>query len=339
MTLLRAGIIGLGVGESHIEGYRRHPACEVVALAEFDADKAAAAREKYPEMRVHESAERLIDDPTIDVISIASFDTYHSDQVIRSLNAGKHVFVEKPLCLTESEFAAIRTAHRTRPDLILSSNVILRRSPRFLDLKQRIAAGELGQIFNLEGDYNYGRIHKLTEGWRGTEPYYSVVHGGGVHIVDLLEWLAGDRVVEVSAFGNRIATEGSKFHHDSTVVAILRFDGGAVGKMTANFGCVFPHFHRLAIYGTKASFVQEPDDARLYRSRDPAARWEVLSTPYPAVAKGDLIPSFVAAVLGEGEADVTTADVFRTMALCLAIERAARTGNTVYVDEIMSLEA
>src|SRR6185437_3623315 len=304
MAKLRAGIIGLGVGERHIAGYRRHADCAVVAVADIDPGKRDAARGNYPELRVHESAEALIDDREIDVVSIASYDEDHAAQVLRALSAGKHVFVEKPLCQTAEELAAIRTALAGQPTLRLSSNLILRQTPRFRALKARIAAGEFGRLFHLEGDYNYGRIHKIIDGWRGRQDFYSVMLGGGVHVVDLVTWLAGERVVEVAAFGNRIATSGTGFRFDDMVIAILRFESGLVGKVAANFACVFPHFHRLLVYGTAASFENGIEEGSLWRSRDPEAAPEAMREDYPGAAKGDLIPSFVDAVLGRGGAEV-----------------------------------
>jgi len=56
------------------------------------------------------------------------------------LATGKHVFVEKPLCETAAELAAIRAALARRPELRLSTNLILRRTPRFRALKSRIEA-------------------------------------------------------------------------------------------------------------------------------------------------------------------------------------------------------
>ena len=81
---------------------------------------------------------------------------------------------EKPLCLFLDEAVQIADALRKRPDLKLSSNLILRCSPRFKELKARILDGELGEIYAIEADYNYGRIEKLTDGWRGKIDFYSV---------------------------------------------------------------------------------------------------------------------------------------------------------------------
>jgi predicted dehydrogenase len=331
MAKLRAGIIGLGVGERHIAGYRSHPDCAVAAVADFDPAKRDAARRAYPDLRVHDSADALLDDRDVDVVSIASYDEDHAAQVLRALAAGKHVFVEKPLCQTESELAAIRAALARRPELRLSSNLILRRTPRFRALKSRIASGEFGRLFHIESDYNYGRIHKIVEGWRGRQDFYSVMLGGGVHVVDLVTWLAGERVAEVAAFGNRIATAGTGFRFDDMVVAILRFENGLVGKVAANFACVFPHFHRLLVYGTEATFENGFARGRIWRSRDRDVEPLALDEAYPGTGKGDLIPPFIDTILGRGTPEVGEQDVFAAMAVCLAIDEAARTDKVVKV--------
>ena len=331
MAPLRAGIIGLGVGERHIAGYRRHLDCTVVAVADIDPAKQEAARRNYPSLRVHGTAEALLNDPSIDVVSIASYDEGHAAQVLHALAAGKHVFVEKPLCQTADELAAIRVALARQPGLRLSSNLILRRTPRFRTLKTRIEAGEFGRLFHIEGDYNYGRIHKIVDGWRGRQDFYSVMLGGGIHVVDLVIWLAGERVAEVAAFGNRIATAGAGFRFDDMVVAILRFESGLVGKVAANFACVFPHFHRLLVYGTAASFENGFASGRLWRSREPNAEPILLDDAYPGTEKGDLIPPFLDAILGRGEPEVGERDVLDAMAVCLAINEAAQNGAVVKV--------
>jgi predicted dehydrogenase len=329
MTRLRAGIIGLGVGERHIAGYRAHEDCEVVALADFDAGKREMAAARYPGLKLYATAEALLDDPGIDVVSIASYDEAHFAQVRRALDAGKHVFVEKPLCQSREELATLHAALARNARLRLSSNLILRRTPRFCALKERIGSGDFGRLFHLEADYNYGRINKIIEGWRGRQEFYSVMLGGGVHVVDLLLWLAGERVVEVAGFGNRIATTGTPFRFDDMAVAILRFASGATAKVTANFACVFPHFHRLLVYGTAATFENGFEHGLVWRSREPGAMPERMDEAYPGAEKGDLIPSFIDAILGRRTAEIAERDVFDAMSVCLAIDEACRRGAIV----------
>ncbi|MBI4356621.1 MAG: Gfo/Idh/MocA family oxidoreductase [Gammaproteobacteria bacterium] len=332
-TALRVGIIGLGVGEQHIEGYRKAPHCTVEALCDFDPQKLQAVGSRWKIRRLITHAEDILSDPNIDVISIASYDNYHADQIVQALQNNKHVFVEKPLCLFEEEACRIRQQLNAKPHLKLSSNLILRKSPRFIDLKQKIQSGVLGKIFYIEGDYNYGRLHKITEGWRGSLPFYSVVYGGGVHIIDLLLWLVEEDIVEVSAFGNKRSTEGSSFRYHDMVVSIIQFKSGGVGKVTANFGCVYPHFHKLSVYGTAATFENTPKGAWLYQSgkEDPSA----IDTPYPGVAKSDLIENFTRSIMEPSFLmDVTAEDVFRAMSVCFAIEKAGSASKKIKVQYI-----
>lgn len=332
MTRLRAGVIGLGVGEKHAEALRAHPDCELAVLCDRDPARLREVMQRFPGVRGIERDQDVLRDPGIDLVCIASHDNFHFEQTIEALEYGKHVFVEKPFVVQPDEARAVRQMLRRRSSLRLSSNLVLRASPRFADLKGRIESGELGRLFCLEADYNYGRLHKITEGWRGKLDFYSAVHGGGVHVVDLLMWLADERIVEVSAFGTAIASEGSGFQNFDTVVAALRFAGGAVGKIGVNFGCMFPHFHNVLVYGTQATFVNGLEHALLYTSRDPAQAPVRLDTGYRGTHKGALIGGFVDALLERGPPPVDEEAVFAGLSVCFAIEQSAHSGRPVTVD-------
>jgi predicted dehydrogenase len=334
MKRLKAGIIGLGVGERHIEGYERHPECEVAALCDFSDEKISLVGKKYPNIKITDNADEILKDSEIDIVSIASYDNYHYEQILKAIDNNKHIFVEKPLCLYEKEAIHIHSLLKSKPHLKISSNLILRKSPRFQSLKQMIGNGELGQLFYLEGDYNYGRLHKITNGWRGEIDFYSVVYGGGVHIVDLFLWLTGEDIDEVAAYGNSISSKGTRFRHNDMVVAIIKFKNGMVGKISVNFGCVMPHFHKFSVYGTKATFVNTPDYGMLFESRDPDAKYKKINTAYPGVDKGGLLYGFVDSILNNREKEVSKEDIFKSMSICFAIEKAARRSGPVKVNYI-----
>jgi len=332
--MLKVGVIGLGVGEQHIQGYRRHPRCEVVALCDLSQGKLSDVGDRYPEIYRTTKASEILDDPSIDVVSIASYDNDHGAQVCQALDHNKHVFVEKPLCLYEAEAIEIRDRLRQKPHLKLTSNLILRKSPRFQVLKKMIETGDMGDIYYVEGDYNYGRIEKITEGWRGNLDFYSIVYGGGVHLIDLMLWLTRDEVSEVSAYGNSICTKNTQFRHNDLVAAILKFKSGAVGKMTANFGCVFPHFHPLAVYGTKATFINGRKSGELYRSRDPKIEPKAMDAAYPGVHKGEFLLSFIDAIITDAQTEVTAQEIFAAMSVCFAIEKAVQSNELIKVKNL-----
>ncbi|MBI4135772.1 Gfo/Idh/MocA family oxidoreductase [Candidatus Uhrbacteria bacterium] len=334
MKKLKAAVIGLGVGEQHIAGYQSHPDCEVVALCDMDQEKRNMAKEKYPELKVVARADEILTDPEIDVVSIATYDDVHYAQVIQAIEHGKHVFVEKPLCLQESHARHIRSTLREHPRVRMSSNLILRKSPRFERVRDIHRQGKFGELFYVEADYNYGRLHKITEGWRGKLDFYSVVHGGGVHMVDLLLWMTGDEVEEVIAYGNAISVKGTQFRFNDMVVSILKFKSGLIGKVAVNFGCVYPHFNSLTLYGTRATFVNGLHEGLFYTARDPMVPPEAITAPYPGVLKGALIPGFIDTILGKGKPEVSEDDIFRVMSVCFAIEKAHTQGRCVKVEYI-----
>jgi predicted dehydrogenase len=334
---LRVGVIGLGVGQQHVAAFHAHPECQVVSVADPDAEKRSQARAQWPDIAICEEPNDVTDDSEIDIVCVASPDDAHFEQIRRALENGKHVFSEKPLCVNEDQTNRIWQILSRAPQLRLSSNTILRRSPRFADLRQRIARGELGQVYYVEADYNYGRLWKLTEGWRGRIPGYSVMLGGGVHMADLVLWLTGSRVMQVHAYGTGVSSRGTGFDGNDLVVATLKLADGGLGKIAVNFGCVEPHFHRMLVYGTKATFENRRECAAIFRSRDPKEAPEELATAYPGVAKGALVPSFVDAIRGRGRPDVGENEVFAAMAVCHAVDRSlAECGpvKVAYFDEL-----
>ena len=332
MNKLRVGVIGLGVGARHVGCFDAHEACEVTTLCDIDADKLREIGGQFPEKKVVAEAEAVISDPDIDVVSIASFDDLHFEQIVAGIQHGKHIFVEKPMCLQEEHYLKVRRLLEANPQIKVSSNHVLRISSRFQRLKHQIKAGEYGDIFYLEGDYQYGRLEKLTSGWRGKIDYYSGVLGGGIHVIDLLLWLTDSEPVEVSAFGNKIASRNTAFRHLDMVAALIRMKSGIIAKITANFGCHRPHFHSIEVYGSKKTFLNRPGPAEVFTSKQKGADPELMDVPYYDYQKPELICSFVDWILDRGEPVVTPRDIYRAMATCFAIEKAVISGNPTPVN-------
>lgn len=319
MSFVRAGIIGLGVGEAHIVGYNSHPKCEVLKVCDFDNEIFRSKKTSIGNIPFVTDYNDIMKDTSIDVVSIASYDNFHFEQIMAAIEHDKHVFVEKPLCIFRSEADKIFNALEKKPYLKLSSNLILRKSERFIDLKNRIKQNELGQLFHVNAAYNYGRIHKIIEGWRGDIPFYSVTYGGGVHLIDLILWLFDEKITEVFSFANNICTKGSKFSHNDMVSTVLKFESGATGQLSSNYGCVSPHFHQLEVYGKNGTFVNQLDEARVYSIRD-SKEFLKLDTKYPGVLKGDLLSNFIDSILEDKTPTIGKKEVFNVMSVCFAIE-------------------
>lgn len=329
---LKAAIIGLGVGEKHINGYESHPACEVKTICDFDENKLSEVSKRYPDKKVTRYARDIFNDDEINIVSVASFDNYHAEQVIAALNSKKNVFVEKPLCLNRNEYEDILATLKRNPSLKISSNLILRKTQRFIQLKNRVLSKKLGKTYLFESSYDYGRLNKILYGWRGDIPFYSVTHGGGIHLIDLMMWISGNNITKVFARGNKISTKETNFRHHDCVEALLTFQDGSIGHVISNFSSVTPHGHKISIYGTKGTFHHGPLGCGYFWNRDKDSNPEMINDPYPGTQKGDIIPSFVDHILDEDiEPSVTTKSVLNTMTVSLAIEESLNTGDEVIV--------
>jgi predicted dehydrogenase len=318
---LRVAVIGLGVGEKHAEAYVADPRSAVAIICDIDAQKLADVGARFPEARRIEDPIAAITDPDVDLVSIASYDDAHFEQVELALTNGKHVFSEKPLCLRREHAERIQALLAAHPELHLSSNLPLRRSPRFRGLREQIQAGELGTLYYLEADYEYGRLHKITGGWRRTQDNYSVMLGGGVHVVDLLLWLTGRDVVRVQAAANGLATAGEGLAFGDFEVAILEFDNGLIAKASANFACVTPHFHAVKVFGSEGTFVNAIGSGVQWSRDADGLRESAVESPYPGIHKGDLIAPFLDSIIGGVPPEVSAEEVFRTLDVCFAIDR------------------
>lgn len=328
-SLLRCGVVGLGVGEQHALAYQSDARCSLVGLCDSDAAKRAEVGGRFPSVKMFDTWRNLRDGAKMDVVSIASFDSDHATQILEALASGTHVFVEKPLCQTSKELAQIRRALEVSGK-ILHSNLVLRMAPAFAWLREAIAKGRLGRVFAFDGDYLYGRLHKIVSGWRSEIPTYSVIQGGAVHLIDLMQWCLGEVPAEVSAVGNKVCSQETAFRFPDFAAATFSFPSGIIGRITANFGCVHRHQHVVRVFGTEGTFISDQLGPRFINSRD--GQMEMLGhLPCLPPGKGVMIPRLIDAILA-GSNSTESEDHLSTMNLCLAADEALQTGDRITIN-------
>ncbi len=329
MKRLRVGVVGLGVGEQHVISYRAQPEVEVAAICDLDPERLRAVGEAHGVAARYADYRRLTEDPELDAVSICSYDDAHAEHCVSAFRNGKHVMVEKPVALDRDEAEAVLRAQQDSKRII-TSNLILRQSPRFREVKRMAEAGEFGDIVCIEGDYIHQILWKITEGWRGKMAFYCVTYGGGIHLIDLMRWIVGQEVDEVCGMGNKMLSAGSAYRFEDTIANLLRFAGGTLGKTLTIFGPRRSKFHSLNVYGTKKTFVNDMPDGKLFDGEEPEDE-HVMAASYPGMEKGDMIPEFIAAIREDREPEVGARDVFRVMDVCFAAWESVQSGRTVKV--------
>lgn len=318
---LNCAVIGLGVGEHHVRTLLDHPRAHLLGICDLNQEKTSEILKKFQlEKKLVKSFEEILNDSYINFVSIASFDDVHFEQVMACLKHGKHVFVEKPLCQTQKQLMQIYRLWK-KNNLALSSNLVLRKSPLYSWLGDIISAGKLGDIYAVDMDYLYGRIYKITEGWRSSVIDYSVMAGGGIHLVDLMMKLTRKKPILVQSCSNKIATKNTLFKYHDFHASTFYFSDGVIARITANFACVHKHQHSVRVFGTKATFFHDDCGARIHWSRDENSLAELIDIPSKIMDKGCLLSTFIDNIL-KGEFKDQTMKEFDLMCAVSAADQA-----------------
>ncbi len=185
--MVRIGVVGAGkIAERHLNAYRHLPGVEV-ALTDVAFDVAATKAQTFnvPHLR---SLEEMLDQG-FDAIDVCVPTRYHHEIVIAALEAGKHVFCEKPLCLTVDEALDIQRLASER-DLAVSVGYLYRFHPSFQLVKRVLDDGIIGRPY-------FGTFRLGGRGSAAIWKHDANTGGGAalemlVHMLDLALWLLGD---------------------------------------------------------------------------------------------------------------------------------------------------
>src|SRR6185436_1603211 len=169
--------------------------------------------------------EEILRDPEIDLVLITSRNQHHAPQAIGALRAGKHVFVEKPMALTEQECRDLCAAvEETGKQLTVGFN--RRFAPFYIELKKRLA-GRSGPAV-LQCRVNSPGISGAY--WMADPAIGGAILGEACHFVDLLYWLLDSEPLSVSAFS--LPTGKKDPVGENNIAAAFRFADGSIGNLT-----------------------------------------------------------------------------------------------------------
>jgi predicted dehydrogenase len=332
MSPLGVAVLGLGIGRAYIRALQAVADVQVLAVAARDPQAQAQARSEFGVPQSFTDWRAAVDCPGVDVVCVCTPDRLHAEQTLYALDAGKHVFCEKPLT-TSLEDAARVVARVRQTGLKLMVGHTYRFVPQFAKLRELLQAGAVGQPFLAESRYVQDLFSMESLGpdyWRFKDPQDFYL-GGAVHNVDLLQWLMGD-VVEVQAYANH----GMPFYPlDDNYVSNYRFASGAIGRVLLALGGRFRTRFAFdaAVHGPlgilsatmKAPEVVEDVDGLVGEG----PRVHVLQA---ANSHGRAVAHFVDCVRQDRQPASDAVAGAKAVAVCLAVIRAAREGRAVAVD-------
>jgi len=262
--MLKAAIYGLGRwGNRLTESVQGSEKIRFVKAISREPEKQTEYSQKFG-VKVVSSYGRVLKDPEIGAVVLATPHSLHVKQIIQAAKAGKHVFVEKPMTLTrktaEKAIAATRAAGVT-----LGIGFNRRYAPSFVEMMNRIRAGQIGDVLHVEAAHSGPTGYGLKpDSWRSTrvEAPAGGMTARGVHTLDSMIQIAG-LVQSVYAFSdNRKLPAGVDM--DDTTTMLLKFPNGVTGYLSALFTTA--ELYRVHVFGSKGWLELRGDSDLTFRS-------------------------------------------------------------------------
>lgn len=256
---LKIGIVGCGmIANFHARAINN---LDSTVLAGACSRSDASAEKFCTEQGIRKfiSYEEMLSCPDIDAVSLCTPSGDHCAQILQALEAGKHVVVEKPMCITLEECdRVIAKAEQTGLTVCVISQH--RFSDGIQEIKRAIQAGELGKIHCVQLTMHYFRSQSYYDSaaWRGT---WALDGGGvlmnqGIHGVDMLCYLMG-RARSVTGF---VATSGRDIEVEDTAAAAVLFENGVIGTIDASTCCAPGFPQKIVITCEKGRIVTQDDN-------------------------------------------------------------------------------
>lgn len=274
----KIGIIGYGkMGIIRHESIKEIGCGEVIAISEPNL-------KENPDNLPNVSHEEIINNANIDIVIVCTPNFLNKDLTIKSLQAGKHVFCEKPPCFTEAEMEEIRVVESNNKDLKLMYGFNHRHHDSIIRMKEIVDNGEFGKILWMRGRYGKSVTPDYFNEWRAKK---ELAGGGilidqGIHMLDLFLHLGGsfDSIkAEVSNLYWNLEVE------DNAFVILKNKKTGLVASMHSTMS-QWRHLFSLEVFLEKGymvlnglitsslSYGKEVLTLAKNRSAAPAATWE-----------------------------------------------------------------
>src|SRR5436190_15009114 len=259
MKKYNVGIVGYGwVATAHI------PAINGTALGEVTAvyssrklDSGELSRKHGGKITAYDDFEDMLANPDIHAVSICSYPYDHAKQVIAAAKAGKHLIIEKPLCLSSKDLRAMQKAiEQAKVKTCVCFEC--RYSSQFMATKAVIDEGLLGDLHYGEVDYYHG-----IGPWYGQFRWNTRKDAGGsslltagCHALDALLLCMGNDVAEVTSYDAKSKSKIFKpYEYTTSSVTILKFKSGRIGKCAAIVDCLQPYYFHTHLCGSEGSLL------------------------------------------------------------------------------------
>ena len=279
---------------------QKHPDLEIVASCE---ESQAEAGSMLDGIKItHDDFDRMLKDSQIDIIAIGDYFGKRGSLLVRSLQAGKHVIADKPICtsLAELELAAKLASEK---GLKIGCQLDMRAELNLVKARELIRGGRIGEVNAI----SFGGQHPLLKNSRPKWYFEEGKHGGvindiAIHGIDIVEWVTGLEFVEVNAARSWNATAGDcKFFNDAGQFMLTMSNGcGVLGDISYfspdSCGYSLPYYWNFFFWGSKGVIRANLSDETIEMACDGEKTLQRI--PRPANKPPDYLAQFLADIEG-----------------------------------------
>ena len=337
--MIRVGIIGCGkiAQVRHLPEYAANPNAEIVAYYDKNRARAEEMAAKYGGS-VCDTYFDLLNRDDIDAVSVCVENRSHAEISTAALYAGKHVLCEKPMAVTLAECESmVAAAERNGKYLMIGHN--MRFDPVHRRAKQLLDRGVIGDVITFRAVLgNAG-----PEGWSVDEGTWffdknkaalGALSDMGIHKVDLLQYLLGQKVIETTAKVmtlNKHTATGAPITVDDNALCILRMSGGAVGTLAASWTVYGHECQSTCLYGTKGIMLiySEPSSPIIVSDMEGNRTSYNLDVPHNGTG---VIDEFVDALVNDRQPEVSGREALTVMRSIFASIKSSNISRTVAVN-------
>lgn len=327
--MIKVGVIGLGMGLSHLSGYRNLAGVKIQAICDLNKELLKEYAKSYDVPLTFTDCRKMLELEELDAVSIALPNYLHCPVTLDALEKKKHVLVEKPIAMNSLEAEKmIKKAEEKKRILAVSMNH--RYTPERQFLKKMIKEGELGKIYYLKGVW----VRRKTFTRQRIQDTWFVQKeksGGGVlidlgpHLLDLSFWFL-DNFNPISVCG----VVSAKFGYgdvDDFVSALIRMEGGAtIGLELTWESFIKEEKFFSSLLGTKGGAETNP--LRIYKETE-ETRTEVAFSLHEI--KGTVQSHFIDCIREGRAPEVPGEKGLAVMKVIDTIYESARTGKEVRI--------
>ncbi|GAB1447617.1 O-antigen biosynthesis protein WlbA [Bacteroidota bacterium] len=258
----RFSVIGYGhIGKKHAQVISRLSNAKLLAVCDSQIIRQEELQSEHPEVHFYTSWSELLQQETeTEIVSICLPNGLHAEAAIACLEAGKHVLIEKPMCLSKEEGEAILQAaeRANRHVWVVKQN---RYSPPSQWMKQTIDSGKMGKILQIQVNCFWNRDNryyksgiKNEHNWRGSNQWDGgILYTQFSHFIDLLFWVFHEIETLYSCFENQNHRQLTEFADQGTVVFKTR--DGALGTLNVSINAWNQNMESsIVVLGEKGSF-------------------------------------------------------------------------------------